>query len=198
MLQALRKNALVAFAFFSLAAAGEDLARVLEPFGISSPSSHFKILNQSLQKSGDRQIQTLRLQGMDSEASLVITGPLTAEQFANYLRIETVSFQRLYTSAITPYPDKISDRTSCPKNLRPQESNERFLSQKVTVWFAKASARKAFGVCSRSEAVYDGALALVHLKSGYAVKLMVFTKAASTNPVNRAHFKKLAAAFSLQ
>ena len=151
-------------------------AEPLIAYQIQVPPS-FKIVQQSEQKSGERKILNVELRGEDGDVSLVLVGPLDQKQFENYLKLETVAFQHLYESAITPYPDKISHDTSCPKEFHPRKSVQEVFGKRSDVYSAKANSRKIFGVCTQAEAAFDGALSITHLGNGYAVRISAFVKA---------------------
>jgi hypothetical protein len=150
----------------------------LSAYRIEVPAA-FKIVHQSEQKAGQRKILNVELRGEGGDVNMVIVGPLDQKQFENYSKLETVAFEHLYESAITPYPDKISHNTSCPKEFHPRKSVEVVFGKKADVYSAKANSRKIFGVCTNAEVAFDGAISIVHLASGYAVKISAFVKSGS-------------------
>jgi hypothetical protein len=164
---------MIFFIALLMAVAGADEA--LCAFQIQAPTD-FKIIQQSEQKAGERKILNVELRGDGADVNMVIVGPLDQKQFENYSKLEIVAFEHLYESAITPYPDKISHETSCPKEFHPRKSVEEVFGKKADVYSAKANSRKIFGVCTKAEAAFDGAISIVHLTSGYAVKISAFVR----------------------
>jgi hypothetical protein len=147
----------------------------LSAYQIQTPAD-FKVVRQSEQKAGERKILNVELRGEGADVTMVLVGPLDQKQFENYSKLEIVAFEHLYESAITPYPDKISHDTSCPKEFHPRKNVEEVFGKKADVYSAKANSRKIFGVCTQAEAAFDGAISIVHLASGYAVKISAFVK----------------------
>ncbi len=189
------RNFFFGLLYLSAANAVESPNEILRSYQIKV-TTPFEILNQSLQKSGERKIQTLDLRGGAAELIMTIIGPLDKTQFDNYAKLETVAFQHLYESSITPYPDKITHDSLCAKIFHPKKINETVMNQKAGVWFAKASGRKSFGVCNEQEAAYDGALTIIHLPNGYGVKITAFKKSTLAKVVKTDFFKKALSGFS--
>ncbi len=111
-----------------------------------------------------------------------ITRPVSAEYALHYSTQQYAVIQGLYGSRTIPYPGAITVPTGCPENKKPTQTSVEIMGQPVTVLFANASERYAFGVWDDDIIKQKGAFAIFYdakLQTYY--QLIIFQPVAAFN-----------------
>lgn len=174
----------------------EEISTLTKKYGFSLPANlNLNIVKNDFHESNGKIIQFIILNNQQMEIEINIIGPMNTTAINKLIKVEYDTLKRLYSSAETPYKGAITKEIKCDPNLVPRQKSFSFLKNKVDLFIAKATTRKAFGVCTKEESEYDGAFLAIKLPSESLLKIKVFHKQNKSSHLNEVELIKILQGF---
>ncbi len=168
---------------FGLSARAATLNEVLRPYQVRCDDAEaFPVTRDFKHPAKGKIYHTIAAEDPEKKIriEIEITRPVSAEYALHYSTQQYAVIQGLYGSRTIPYPGAITVPTGCPENKKPTRASVEIMGKPVTVLFANASERYAFGVWDDDIIRQKGAFAIFYdakLQTYY--QIIIFQPAAA-------------------